>query len=84
MVTLNINMLIHALSATEVCNPTTLQLIVQKDCDQDVLFLKPSSMRSEEYWHIIASHHFHLMMKLVLFSKTFLYFLRISQGFCKG
>lgn len=41
-------------SATEACNPTSLQLIVQKDYDQDVLFLKTSSMRSEEYWHIIA------------------------------
>lgn len=39
MVTLNIDMLIHALSATEARNPTMLQLIVQKDYDQDVLFL---------------------------------------------
>lgn len=49
MVTLNINMLIHTLSATEARNPTIPQLIVQKDYDQDVLFLKISSMRSEEY-----------------------------------
>lgn len=61
MVTLNINMLIHALSATETRNPTMLQLIVRKDYDQDVLFLKTSSMTSEEYWHIIATHHFHLI-----------------------
>lgn len=59
--TLNINMLIHALSATETRNPTMLQLIVQKDYDQDVLFLKTSSMTSEEYWHIIATHRFHLI-----------------------
>lgn len=40
MATLNINMLTHALSATEACNPIMLQLIVQKDYDQDVLFPK--------------------------------------------
>lgn len=60
MVTFNINILIKAPSATEVYSPKSLQLIVQKDYDQDVLFLKTSSMRSKEYWHIIASIYFHL------------------------
>lgn len=79
MVTLDIYMLIHALSATEACNPTRLQLIVQKDYDQNVLFLKTSSMRSEEYWHVIASHHFHLIGNGSCFQNLFCIFLEFPE-----
>lgn len=60
---------IKALSATEVYSPKTLQLLVQKDYDQEELILKSSSTRSEEYWHIIASNHFHLIGNCFCFQK---------------
>lgn len=83
VVTSNINSLTKALSATEVYHPKSLQLTVQKDYDQDVLFLKTSSMRPEEYWHMIARNHFHLTGNC-LFSKSFCYHVGISRDFHKG
>lgn len=41
-------------------------------------------MRSEEYWHIIATHHFHLIGNCLFSIPFFLDFLGFSQGFCKG
>lgn len=83
MVTFNINMLIKALSATEVYSPKSLQLIVQKDYDQDVLLVKTSSMISEEYWHIIASNHFHLIGNCFCFQKLFRIILEFPKVFVR-
>lgn len=72
-------MLIKAHSATEVYSPKSLQLIVQKDYDQDVLFLKTSSMRSKEYWHIIASNYFHLTGNCFSFFQKLLIILEFPE-----